>query len=92
MVNLQDSKHPDVLRHLPYCLNLSIFDVWLHADKTRALLPTPAASKHFQGKYFITLFIFVVSKLRLTSSFFSFPTILLSRCLIPVWLNEGKKR
>ena len=48
MVNLQDSKHPDVLKHLYYCLNLSIFDVWLHADKTRALLPTPAAFKNFQ--------------------------------------------
>ena len=67
MVNLQDSKHPDVLKHLYYCVNFSIFplNVWFHADKTRAVLPTWAAFKNCQGKHFITLFIFDASKLRL---------------------------
>ena len=67
MVNLQDSKHPDVLKHLYYCVNFAIFslNVWLHADKTRAVLPTRAAFKNCQGKHFITLFIFDASELRL---------------------------
>ena len=67
MVNLQDSKHPDVLKHLYYCVNFAIFslNVWLHADKTRAVLPTQAAFKNCQGKHFITLFIFDASELRL---------------------------